>query len=104
LRRGDYIDPEKSPRPHLILLDPLLPKIDGLEVLNKIKDNDKLISIPVVILTTTDTENEIAAIYDNHVCTYLMKPVDFDRFTQLMNDLGFYWLGWSRKPDALIEK
>jgi CheY-like chemotaxis protein len=95
-RRGAYTDPEKSPRPHVVLLDLRLPKIDGLEVLKEIRTCKELGRIPVVILTTSDAEMDVARAYDAHVNSYLVKPVDFEKFLQLMNDLGFYWLAWNR--------
>jgi CheY-like chemotaxis protein len=97
-RRGNYADPEKSPRPNVILLDLRLPKVDGMEVLEEIKARDELKRIPVVVLTTSESERDVTGAYDNHVNSYLVKPVDFDKFTKLMSDLGFYWLGWNRKP------
>ena len=97
-RRGEYADPEKSPRPHVILLDLRLPKIDGLEVLKEIKAERDLARIPVVILTTSEAEKDVTAAYDYHANSYLVKPVDFDKFTQLINDLGLYWLAWNQKP------
>lgn len=98
LRRNRYVDPKKSPQPHMILLDLRLPKVDGLEVLKAIKDAEDLRRIPVVILTTSEAERDVALAYDHHANSYLVKPVDFDKFVQLMNDLGFYWLGWNRHP------
>jgi CheY-like chemotaxis protein len=97
-RRGEYADPDKSPRPHVILLDLRLPRVDGLEVLKEIKETDMLRRIPVVILTTSDGERDVSRAYDRHVNSYLVKPVGFDNFTKLMNELGFYWLGWNRNP------
>lgn len=97
-RRGDYADPKKSPRPHVILLDLRLPKIDGLDVLKQIKASEELKVIPVVILTTSDADKDVANSYKNHANSYLVKPIDFDSFNQLINDLGFYWLGWNRHP------
>jgi CheY-like chemotaxis protein len=97
-RRGAYANPEKCPLPHMILLDLRLPKIDGLEVLKTIKATKRLRRIPVVIVTTSETERDIARAYDDHANSYLVKPVDFGKFTQLMEDLGFYWLGWNRHP------
>ncbi len=97
-RRGKYADPEQSPIPHVILLDLRLPRIDGLEVLREIKTDQTLRIIPVVILTTSETEVDVARAYSRHANSYLVKPVDFDRFTQLMYDLGFYWLAWNRQP------
>ena len=97
-RRGEFEDPEKSPRPHVILLDLRLPKVDGQEVLQAIKTTERLRRIPVVIVTTSEAERDVARAYDSHANSYLVKPVDFDKFTQLMDDLGFYWLGWNRHP------
>ncbi len=91
-------DPQKSPRPHVILLDLRLPKVDGLEVLKVIKTDHDLRRIPVVILTSSEIEEDLVGAYDNHANSYLVKPVDFYKFTQLMNDLGLYWLGWNRHP------
>ena len=98
LRRGDYRDPRKSPRPHLVLLDLRLPKIDGLDVLRTIKSTDDLLETPVVVLTSSDTEKDIAQSYEYHANSYLVKPVDFESFTEMMQCLGFYWLAWNRCP------
>lgn len=97
-RRGEYTDAEKSPRPHLILLDLRLPKVDGLEVLKEIKADQDLLRIPVVVLTSSEFEDDIARAYDNHANSYLVKPVGFDAFRQLMRNLGFYWLAWNQYP------
>lgn len=97
-RKGAFEDPEKSPMPHVILLDLRLPKIDGLEVLKEIKTTDETRLIPVVILTTSEAESDIAKAYEYHANSYVTKPVDFLKFTQLMYDLGFYWLGWNQHP------
>ncbi len=96
--RGDYADPEQNPRPHLILLDLRLPKVDGLEVLREIKSNDELCLVPVVVLTTSEAERDVARAYEHRANSYLLKPVDFEKFTALMDELGFYWLGWNRRP------
>ena len=69
-----------------------------MEVLKQVKTADELCRIPVVIITTSETERDIARAYDNHANSYLVKPVGYDQFTQLMNDLGFYWLIWNRHP------
>jgi CheY-like chemotaxis protein len=97
-RRGKYADPQKSPKPHVILLDLRLPRIDGLEVLKEIKAEKGLSSIPVAIVTTSDAEKDVAAAYEYHANSYLVKPIDFEKFTQLMKDLGFYWMCWNRSP------
>jgi CheY-like chemotaxis protein len=98
LRRGEYAQPEQSPRPDVILLDLRLPKVDGLEVLRVIKATAGLRRIPIVIITTSRAERDIAQAYDDHANSYLVKPIDFAKFTQMMEDLGFYWLGWNRHP------
>lgn len=96
-QRGEYADPRKSPRPHLILLDLRLPKVDGLEVLWQIKSSKQVRKIPTVILTTSDAEADVAKAYEYHANSYLVKPLDFTKFTQLTSDLGFYWLCWNRR-------
>jgi two-component system, response regulator len=97
-RRGTYTDPVINPRPNLVLLDLRLPRVDGLEVLKTIKSTPDLLSIPVVILTSSDAESDIARAYEYHANSYVVKPLDFKIFTKLMKDLGFYWLGWNVKP------
>ena len=98
LRRGEFADAEKSPRPHLILLDLRLPRVDGLEVLRAIKTTDSLLTIPVVILTSSKAESDVARSYEYHANSYIVKPVGFENFTEMMEHLGFYWLGWNRYP------
>lgn len=98
LRKPPYEEADANPRPHVILLDLRLPRVDGLEVLSVIKEQDDLKNIPVVVLTTSEAERDVARAYSNHVNSYLVKPVGFDEFSKLMNDLGFYWLGWNRHP------
>lgn len=97
-RRNEFADPEISPRPHMILLDLRLPRVDGLEVLRIIKEEDVLKNIPVIVLTTSEAERDVAQAYGNHVNSYLVKPVGFEEFSKLMHDLGFYWLGWNTHP------
>lgn len=97
-QRGEYADPAKNPQPYIIILDLRLPKVDGLEVLRAIKDDEGLRHIPVIVLTTSETEKDIVQAYTYYANSYLVKPVDFDKFTQLMDDLGLYWLGRNRHP------
>jgi CheY-like chemotaxis protein len=96
--RGDYASAAAYPYPHVILLDLRLPRVDGLEVLQKIKDSAELKHIPVVVLTTSEAERDVAHAYDHHVNSYLVKPVGYEAFSELMEDLGFYWLGWNTHP------
>jgi len=94
-RRGDFAAPDVAPRPGLILLDLRMPRIDGLEVLRQIKSDQDLTRIPTVVLTTSSAETDMAKAYDAHANSYLVKPVDFDKFTSMMDTVGFYWLMWN---------
>lgn len=98
MRRGEFTDPASAPRPHMILLDLRLPRVDGLEVLQTIKEDEDLKGIPVVILTTSAAEKDVARAYQNHANSYLVKPLGYEDFRKLMEDLGFYWLGWNTQP------
>jgi len=95
-QREQYSDVKT--KPHVVLLDLRLPKIDGLEVLRVIKTSPELKSIPVVILTTSSADIDVAQAYDYHANSYLVKPIDFDNFTRMMDELGYYWLAWNHKP------
>jgi CheY-like chemotaxis protein len=97
-RRDAYSDHKKYPRPDLILLDLRLPKIDGLEVLKQIKCDLALQAIPVVVLTTSDAEKDLAKAYEYHANSYVTKPVNFENFSRLLRDLGYYWLAWNKRP------
>ena len=97
-QRGEYSDLNTNPRPHVILLDLRLPRVDGIEVLKAIKEDDALKTIPVVVLTTSEAEKDVARAYFHHANSYLVKPVGFEEFRKLMDDLGFYWLGWNTNP------
>lgn len=89
---------KENPKPHLVLLDLRLPKIDGLEVLKTLKSTPFLADIPVVVLTTSDADSDVEKACKNHANSYLVKPLDFAKFTELMNLLGFYWICWNKKP------
>jgi CheY-like chemotaxis protein len=97
-RRGEYAAPAASPRPHIILLDLRLPRVDGLEVLRMLKESEDLRAIPIVVLTTSEAEKDIVRAYNYHANSYLVKPVGYAEFAKLMEDLGFYWLGWNMHP------
>lgn len=96
--RGQYSNAVAYPRPHLVLLDLRLPKVDGLEVLKEVKSSDLLKTIPVVILTTSSAERDLAMAYEHHANSYVTKPVDFETFSSLLQDLGYYWLAWNKRP------
>jgi len=97
-RRGNYADKGKSPRPGLVLLDLRLPKLDGLDVLNTIKQSEELKSIPVVVITTSDNNEDIAQAYRNHANSYLVKPLGFGEFSGMIRELSTYWLAVNRHP------
>ena len=97
--QGAYADPKASPRPNLILLDLRLPKVDGMEVLRRIKEDEELKSLPTVVLTTSGAESDMVNAYTQGAGSYLVKPVDFEKFSKLMEVFGFYWLAWNRFPD-----
>jgi len=96
--QGAYTDSEKFPRPGMVLLDLRLPKVDGLEVLKRAKADPSLSSIPIVILTTSATESDMARAYECQANSYLVKPVDLANFTAMMEAFGFYWLAWNKYP------
>lgn len=87
--------------PDVILLDLKLPKMDGHEVLQSIKSNPKLMKIPVVVMTTSDAESDRARAYEHHANSYVVKPVDFDRFRQLVGNLCLYWGVWNESPASI---
>jgi CheY-like chemotaxis protein len=80
------------------LLDLRLPKVDGLEVLHILKADPDLCRIPVVVLTTSAAEADMVRAYNDHANSYLVKPVDFSQFLNLMDTLGYYWLAWNEYP------
>lgn len=93
--RPPYAD---CPRPDVVLLDLKLPRVDGHEVLQHLKDDPDLSLIPVVVLTTSAAEADRARAYQNHANSYLVKPVDFDKFNQMVQDLKLYWCIWNQPP------
>jgi CheY-like chemotaxis protein len=94
-RVGQYID---APRPDLVLLDLNLPKKDGREVLQEIKDDAELRNIPVIVLTSSDDEGDVHRAYGLHANCYLTKPVDLDEFLQTVWLIEDFWLTLVRLP------
>jgi CheY-like chemotaxis protein len=90
-RRGDYDAPGAAPKPGLILLDLNMPKKDGREALAEIKAEPELRGIPVVVLTTSQAEEDIFRTYDLGVSSYITKPVTFDGLVEAMQVLSTYW-------------
>ena len=94
-RRQGYADPELSPKPDLILLDLRLPKVDGLDVLKEVKQSPELHRIPIVVLSSSKADRDVARAYDYKANSYVVKPQDFGMFGQLLRDVGRYWLSWN---------
>ena len=90
-RRGQYGNGKKPPRPGLILLDVKLPKVDGFEVLKQLKNDPEYSSIPIVMLTTSARDEEVARGYAEGANSYITKPVKFDEFAQKIKNIGLYW-------------
>ncbi|GBC81872.1 Response regulator rcp1 [bacterium HR10] len=91
-RRGKYADPDAAPRPGLILLDIKLPKMDGLEVLRRIKSDAVLKMIPVIMLTSSEQEADVVKSYLNGANSYVVKPIQFDDFVEKVRELKLYWI------------
>lgn len=89
--RGKFENNKEHPLPGLILLDLNMPKVDGREALKVIKSNPKLRQIPVVVLTTSQAEEDVYRTYDLGVNSFITKPVAFDSLVQTMRDMGRYW-------------
>jgi CheY-like chemotaxis protein len=94
-READYAD---APRPDLILLDLNLPRMDGHEVLEKIKSDSDLQRIPVVVLTTSDAEEDVLRSYDLHANAYVTKPVDFQRFLGVIRQIDEFFVSVVKLP------
>ena len=98
--RGDFAARQFQQAPHLILLDLKLPKIDGLQVLEEVKRDPRTRAIPVIVLTTSKEESDIASSYRFGVNSYIQKPVNFSEFQDVVRQLGMYWLLINSRPPA----
>jgi CheY-like chemotaxis protein len=98
--RGAYADRARFPAPDLVLLDLRLPRVSGLEVLRQVKSHPTLHRTPIVVLTSSDAERDVAVAYEYHANSFVTKPVDFQRLSQLIQDLGFYWLARNQNPQS----
>lgn len=96
--KGEFSNRIDMSLPKIILLDLQLPKISGLEVLKAIKSNPDTKVIPVVVLTTSKEESDIIQSYQWGVNSYIIKPVDFDKFVDAVRDMGMYWLLLNQSP------
>ena len=88
----------KSSRPHLVLLDLKMPKIDGLEVLRVIRSTESLRGLPVVLLTSSSEESDLVEGYKLGVNSYIVKPIDFSALSAVVAQLGYYWVAINRVP------
>jgi two-component system response regulator len=95
---GRYAGRAVEDVPRVILLDLKLPLVDGLEVLRRVKSDPRTRAIPVVVLTASREERDVVESYQLGVNSYIVKPVDFDQFTQCVRELGFYWLLLNQPP------
>ncbi len=95
---GSYTERDMNHTPKVILLDLKLPKVDGLEVLRRIKSDERTKTIPVVVLTSSREEQDMVDSYKLGVNSYIVKPVDFDKFVEAVGKLGLYWLLLNEQP------
>jgi len=95
---GKYAERKIEDVPKVVLLDLKLPKVDGLEVLKVMKEDERTKSIPVVVLTSSREEHDLVTSYSLGVNSYIIKPVDFEKFSAAIRDLGLYWLVLNQPP------
>lgn len=96
--KGPFLGRDIMDKPKLMILDLKLPKIDGLEVLRRVKFDERTKTIPVVMLTSSKEESDIIESYRLGVNSYIVKPVDFEKFIKAVADVGLYWLLVNRPP------
>lgn len=99
--RGEYSSRDKRRLPAVILLDLNLPGLNGIEVLRQLRENPETKLLPVVVLTTSGDRNDISVSYSMGANSYVIKPVDFNRFVELVSTLGPYWLFINELPYAI---
>ena len=97
-RTGEFAERADVP-PRLVLLDLKMPRVNGIEVLKAIKSDERTRRIPVVVMTSSEEESDIAKTYDLGVNSYIVKPLDFNAFADVTRQAGFYWLAINRAVD-----
>ncbi|MFV2081393.1 MAG: response regulator [bacterium] len=95
---GEYADREISDRPRVIFLDLKLPKVSGNEILKRIKSDERTKQTPVVVLTSSKEDKDLSECYENGANSYIVKPVDFDKFFKSVVQLGLYWMVLNEAP------
>jgi two-component system response regulator len=95
---GDYSQRDQSNGPRIVLLDLKLPKVDGLQVLRRLKSDPRTQAIPVIMMTSSREERDIVESYRLGVNSYIVKPVDFEQFLQAVHQIGLYWLLLNHPP------
>jgi CheY-like chemotaxis protein len=98
--REAYADRNVADAPALILLDLKLPKVSGLEVLRQLKSDDRTREIPVIVLSSSKEDRDVARCYEMGVNSYVVKPVDFGQFTETVQRIGTYWLQTNEGPTS----
>lgn len=98
--QGEYKDKQRFPRPDLILLDINMPKMDGFQVLEKLKVDEQYNFIPVVMLTSSKSEEDIVKSYSHGAASYISKPVDYERFVEIVDGFNFYWQIINQLPNG----
>ena len=97
---GKYAGRDIQNKPKAILLDLKMPKVNGLEVLERVKADARTRSIPIIVLTSSNEDPDVRKCYDMGVNSYIVKPVGFDNFTKAVAELGFYWLLLNQAPNS----
>ena len=95
---GRYADRPRGMRPKLVLLDIKMPRVDGIEVLRRMKSDPTLRQIPVVVMTSSNEDRDVLETYDLGVNSYIVKPVDFTAFLETVGKIGLYWVLTNRVP------
>ena len=101
---GDFAGRNVEETPKVVLLDLKLPKMDGLEVLKRIKSDGRTRQIPVVVLTSSREERDIVESYNLGVNSYIVKPIDFEQFSESVRQLGLYWILLNESPVSKLEE